>query len=153
MLPYRVSQTSHLSFAICTLVLVLTVMYNMRSDHVAALNDLCNARDLSLNGLFSLTHSTIFALLSAQCLQHLEDQQASDIDSRHAGPITSKSLLGLGGDGGLRIDFRAFKIANLEYLKLRGLDGIHDMMYSTMKKLKEEKEKFNVVRMFEGFKA
>jgi len=93
----------------------------------------------------------IFSRFNSECIQFLEDQQEESIVVRHAGPVTSKSLLGLAGDGGLKIDFRAFKIASLEFLRLKGFTGIYELLYSTMKKLKEEKDKYEVEEMFAEF--
>ncbi|EWC44573.1 hypothetical protein DRE_06654 [Drechslerella stenobrocha 248] len=125
----------------------------MRDDFITHLNLAANARELSLNGIFTVTHSATFSRFNAECLRFLEDRHEelkSDLEVRHAGPVTSKSLTGLAGDGGYKIEYRVFKMASLEYLRRKGFDGVYSLIYSTMKKLREEAGKHNVAAMFEG---
>ncbi|EPS40646.1 hypothetical protein H072_5486, partial [Dactylellina haptotyla CBS 200.50] len=122
-------------------------------DFVAHLNTAANARELTLNGLFTVTHSATFSRFNADCLRFLEEKHEDLNDAeiiRHAGPVTSKSLAGLAGDGGYQIDYRVFKMASLEYLRRKGFEGVYSLIYSTMKKLREEAGKHNVDAMFEG---
>ncbi|KAJ6259737.1 hypothetical protein Dda_5375 [Drechslerella dactyloides] len=125
----------------------------MQEDFVAYLNQAANARELSLNGIFTVTHSATFSRFNAECLRFLEDRHEDfkgDLDVRHAGPVTSKSLAGLAGDGGYQVEYRVFKMASLEYLRRKGFEGVYALIYSTMKKLREEAGKHNVAAMFEG---
>lgn len=119
---------------------------------MSCLNDATLVRELSLNSIFTVTHSTIFSRFNAECIRFLEDKndELKKIDVRHAGPVTSKSLAGLAGDGGFSIDYRVFKMASLEFLRRKGFEGVHALIYSTMKKLREEAGKHNVEAMFEG---
>ncbi|RVD83297.1 uncharacterized protein DFL_007692 [Arthrobotrys flagrans] len=126
----------------------------MKDDFVEYLNAAANSREFTLNGLFTLTHSPTFSRFNTDCLRFLEERYEDTHDvvftTRHAGPVTSKSLMGLAGDGGYSLDYRVFKVASLEYLKRKGFDGVHRLIYSTMKKLKDEATKYNVEGMFEG---
>ncbi|KAK6344212.1 hypothetical protein TWF696_007854 [Orbilia brochopaga] len=125
----------------------------MQEDFVAHLNHAANARELTLNGIFTITHSATFARFNAECLRFLEDRYEDykgDLERRHAGPVTSKSLAGLAGDNGYQIEYRVFKMASLEYLRRKGFEGVYSLIYSTMKKLREEAGKHNVAAMFEG---
>ncbi|KAF3931505.1 hypothetical protein ABW19_dt0205558 [Dactylella cylindrospora] len=124
----------------------------MRDDLVSDLQNAANARDLPLNCLFTITHNTTFSRFNAECIKFLEDKQEglNELEVRHAGPVTSKSLAGLAGDGGYQIEYRVFKMASLEYLRRKGFEGVHALIYSTMKKLREEAGKHNVEAMFEG---
>ncbi|KAF3920399.1 hypothetical protein ABW20_dc0103263 [Dactylellina cionopaga] len=125
----------------------------MRDDFVTHLNHAANARELTLNGLFTITHSATFSRFNADCLRFLEDrhEEIKDaiLEQRHAGPVTSKSLAGLAGDGGFQIEYRVFKMASLEYLRRKGFEGVYSLIYSTMKKLREEAGKHNVEAMFD----
>ncbi|KAK6511551.1 hypothetical protein TWF481_000466 [Arthrobotrys musiformis] len=129
----------------------------MKDDFVECLNSAANAREFTLNGLFTLTHSPTFSRFNTDCLRFLEDRYEDthgvELLTRHAGPVTSKSLIGLAGDGGFSIEYRIFKVASLEYLKRRGFDGVHRLIYSTMKKLKDEAGTYRVKEMFEGLEG
>ncbi|KAK6529581.1 hypothetical protein TWF281_008752 [Arthrobotrys megalospora] len=126
----------------------------MKDDFVDCLNSAANAREFTLNGLFTLTHSPTFSRFNTDCLRFLEEryEETHDVvlNTRHAGPVTSKSLIGLAGDGGYSLEYRVFKVASLEYLKRKGFEGVHRLIYSTMKKLKEEAGRYDVEGMFEG---
>ncbi|KAF3922736.1 hypothetical protein ABW21_db0207432 [Orbilia brochopaga] len=125
----------------------------MQEDFVAHLNQAANARELTLNGIYTITHSATFSRFNAECLRFLEDRYedlSGDLERRHAGPVTSKSLAGLAGDNGYQIEYRVFKMASLEYLRRKGFEGVYSLIYSTMKKLREEAGKHNVAAMFEG---
>ncbi|KAK6541802.1 hypothetical protein TWF694_007584 [Orbilia ellipsospora] len=128
----------------------------MREDFVAQMNNAANARELLLGYIFGVTHSATFSRFNNDCLTFLQDryEEVENIDNadivRHKGPVTSKSLQGLAGDGGYRIEYRVFKMASLEYLRRSGFEGVYSLIYSTMKKLREEAGKHNVAAMFEG---
>ncbi|KAK6354112.1 hypothetical protein TWF730_008530 [Orbilia blumenaviensis] len=129
----------------------------MKDDFVECLNSAANSREFTLNGLFTLTYNPTFSRFNTDCLRFLEEayEDARDIylPIRHAGPVTSKSLMGLAGDGGYNIEYRVFKVASLEYLKRKGFDGVHRLIYSTMKKLKDEAGRYNVEGMFKGLEG
>ncbi|KAF3275964.1 hypothetical protein TWF970_006574 [Orbilia oligospora] len=126
----------------------------MKDDFVECLNAAANAREFTLNGLFTLTHSPTFSHMNTDCLRFLEERHEDThnlvLPTRHAGPVTSKSLMGLAGDGGYSLEYRVFKVASLEYLRRKGFDGVYRLIYSTMKKLKDEAKKYNIEGMFEG---
>ncbi|KAK6334948.1 hypothetical protein TWF718_010389 [Orbilia javanica] len=126
----------------------------MKDDFVECMNAAANSRQFTLNGLFTLTHNPTFSRFNTDCLRFLEDRYEDThnvvLQTRHAGPVTSKSLMGLSGDGGYPLEYRVFKVASLEYLKRKGFEGTHRLIYSTMKKLKDEARGYNVEGMFEG---
>ena len=90
----------------------------------------------SLPTLFSLSHSATLCALSIGCFRELEDAAADDITTRHAGPVTQRSLEKLGSEGGLDIAWSDYRLEVLRWLESNGVKGIPELMYSTMKHLR-----------------
>jgi centromere protein I len=94
---------------------------------------------LSLQSLFSLSYSPVLCNLSISYLRELEDkaEEAAEggIQIRHAGPVTQKSLVALGKEGGLQLAWPAYRLGVLTYLEGKGDNGVVELMYNTMKHL------------------
>jgi len=84
--------------------------------------------------LFSLSFSPLFTHLAISYVRELEDQ-AEEIEIRHAGPVTQASLKQLERDGGLRLAWSDYRLGVLQYLEQKGVIGVGDLMYNTMKHL------------------
>ena len=89
--------------------------------------------------LFSLSHSSILCALSIACLREMEDASANGISIRHAGPVTQRSLAALGNDGGIRVTWPNYRLEVLKWLEERGIGGVGELMYNTMKHLMIQK--------------
>ncbi len=103
---------------------------------------------LALPSLFSLSHSPVLCSLSIACVRELEDKEVVDapegtvtpIQIRHAGPVTSRSLQQLGKDGGLKLTWTSYRLSVLRYLEGKGVMGVGELMYNTLKHLMAAKE-------------
>jgi centromere protein I len=95
---------------------------------------------MSLATLFSFSFSPMFCLLAISYLRELEDRMEDEIDFRHPGPPTSKSLLQLEKDGGLRLPWPDYKLGVLHYMENKGVNGVGQLMYNTMKHLMTARE-------------
>jgi centromere protein I len=94
---------------------------------------------ISLTTLFSLSMSPLFALLAISYVRELEDKK-EDIEIRHAGPVTQASLKQLEKDGGLRLSWADYRLGVLRYLENKGVTGVGELMYNTMKHLMTARE-------------
>ncbi|KAI9802840.1 MAG: hypothetical protein M1833_001439 [Piccolia ochrophora] len=105
-----------------------------------------DARALALPTLFSLSHSAVLAAFSIACFRELEDDavdaEAGDpaehrvpIRTRHAGPITQRSLESLARDGGARVGWQEYRVGVLRWLEERGAGGVAELMRCTMRVL------------------
>lgn len=93
---------------------------------------------LSLQSLFSLSYSPLLCNFAISYLRELENQaeeSGAGIRARHAGPVTQKSLMSLGKDGGLELGWPAYRLGVLTYLEAKEVKGVGDLMYNTMKHL------------------
>ena len=89
----------------------------------------------SLSTLFSFSFSPVFCLLAISYLRELEDRAEDEIDLRHPGPPTSNSLKLLEKDGGLSLAWPNYKLGVLHYMENKGVNGVGELMYNTMKHL------------------
>lgn len=96
---------------------------------------------LSLPTLFSFSYSPLLSLLSISYVRELEDKAEDQIDRRHPGPVTQNSLKQLEKDGGLRLAWPDYKLGVLTYMESKGVMGVGELMYNTMKHLMTAREK------------
>lgn len=96
--------------------------------------------DLSLMPLFSLSFSPVLCLITISFVRELEDA-AEDIEVRHPGPVTTQSLKQLERDGGLKLSWADYRLGALHFMENRGVAGIGELMYNTMKHLMSAREK------------
>jgi centromere protein I len=99
---------------------------------------------LSLPSLFSLSYSPLLCALSIQFVRDLEKAEAEageeGIAITHAGPVTAKTLMQLGKDGGLQLAWPAYRLGVLQFLEGKGVKGVGELMYNTMKHLMTARE-------------
>jgi centromere protein I len=100
---------------------------------------------LALPSLFSLSYSPVLCNLSIAYVRELEDKEAVEgtttpIQIRHAGPVTSKSISQLGRDGGLKLTWPNYRLGVLRYLEGKGVMGVGELMYNTLKHLMTARE-------------
>lgn len=94
--------------------------------------------DYSLSMAFGLSHNNLVAALARATFSALEDKAAEsgeELRVRHAGPVTQRSLMVLGKEGGLDISWKQYRIEVLNWLEANGVGGIKALMYTTMKDL------------------
>ncbi len=95
---------------------------------------------LSLPTLFSFSYSPLLSLLSISYMRELEDKVEDEIDRRHPGPVSQNSLKQLEKDGGLRLAWPDYKLGVLTYMESKGVVGVGELMYNTMKHLMAARE-------------
>ncbi len=93
----------------------------------------------ALAALFALSLSPTICLLAIEYVRELEDAAAEEIVKRHAGPVFDKTLKQLDRDGGLRLQFADYRLGVLRYMENKGVDGVGELMYNTMKNLMPSK--------------
>lgn len=102
---------------------------------------------LSLSTLFSLSYSPLLCNLAINYLRELEDEaeeksgEGKGLKIRHAGPVTQRSLAALEKAGGLKLSWADYRLGVLRYLERRGVKGVGELMYNTMKHLMAAREK------------
>jgi len=95
---------------------------------------------ISLPTLFSLSFSPLFCLLAISFVRELEDNEEEEIEIRHAGPVTQASLKQLEKDGGLKLSWADYRLGVLRYVENKGVMGVGELMYNTMKHLMTARE-------------
>lgn len=110
---------------------------------VPALRTYATGLGHSLPTLFSLSNSSKLCALSIACFRDLEDaaEEAEErsLSIRHAGPVSQRSLTVLGNEGGLRISWGNYRLEVLKWLEERGVKGVRELMFNTMKHLMSAK--------------
>ena len=93
----------------------------------------------SLPTLFSLSNSTTLCALSRACFRDLEDAaveaEEAALSVRHEGSVTQRSLTVLGNEGGLKISWGTYRLEVLKWLEEKGVKGVRELMFNTMKHL------------------
>jgi centromere protein I len=95
---------------------------------------------IAFPSLFSLSFSPILCLFAISYVRKLEDAAENEIMVRHPGPVTQTSLKQLERDGGLNLNWQDYRLGVLIELEQRGVKGIGELMYNTMKALKTARE-------------
>lgn len=92
---------------------------------------------VTLPSLFSLSYSPIMCSLSIGLIRDLEAKDATDgvLETRHAGPVTQRSIVALGREGGIQLTWPQYRLGVLKYLEDKGVNGVSELMYNTMKQL------------------
>ena len=99
----------------------------------------------SLSTLFSLSHNPSLSALSIAAFRDLEDKAVDEdgfapmLNTRHAGPVTQRSLASLAVDGGLKITWADYRLEVLNWLEERGVEGVGELMFCTMRHLMKGK--------------
>lgn len=95
---------------------------------------------LSLATAFGLSQSPLLCLQSISLVRELEDVDMEDLRARHAGPVTQASLSQLANRGGLALSWQEYRSEVLAYLESKGLPGVPELMYNTMKNLMKARQ-------------
>lgn len=94
---------------------------------------------LNLPTLFDLSCHSVLSRFSIAYIRELEDAEDGGIRARHAGPVTAKSLVALARDGGVKVAWQDYRLGVLAYLEGRGVGGVAELMFNTMKNLMGKK--------------
>lgn len=127
----RAFNTSDLNALGC---LLPTTIANSLTKYISNLD-----ASISLATLFSLSMYPLFDLLAISYVRELEDKEEA-IELRHAGPVTQASLKQLEKDGGLKLSWADYRLGVLRYLENKGVAGVGELMYNTMKHLMTARE-------------
>ncbi|KAI9049486.1 hypothetical protein LZ554_006517 [Drepanopeziza brunnea f. sp. 'monogermtubi'] len=100
------------------------------SKHVSAID-----ATFALQNFFSFSYSPLLCLFAISYVRELEDNAGEEIRCRHAGPVTQHSLKRLEQDGGIKLIWADYKLGVLTYMEGKGVAGIGELMYNTMKHL------------------
>ncbi|BFZ62411.1 hypothetical protein YB2330_003505 [Saitoella coloradoensis] len=114
--------------------------FGLEEGVIERLRGIAAARGDNLAGLFSLTHSPLFALYSARTFASILDRQGSGSTVPvTADPVTNVMLKQLADSGGPKIDYGDFRVELLEELREGGFIGVVDFLYGSMTSLMSRK--------------
>ena len=90
-----------------------------------------------LQSLFMLSHNPVLSTVSSVAFGELEKRMLDGKKgrTRHAGPVTQKSLDALAMDGGVEVGWTDYRLEVLRWLREKGVDGVEELMFCTMKQL------------------
>ena len=95
-------------------------------------------RDYNIGSMLGLTHNPALGGMARSVAASLEEADEAahgyTLPLYHAGPVTSNSLDVLRSQGGLEVSWLEFRAAILEWMEARGIAGIKELMWATMKK-------------------
>ncbi|RPA83902.1 Mis6-domain-containing protein [Ascobolus immersus RN42] len=108
-----------------------------QSEIVPALSTLATSRSLSLQSVFSISHSPNFATFSSayfKALQKESRELQAVVKMYHRGPVTQRSLKQLceeSGKGDI-LSYKDFRIGFLKSLREGGMRGVTDFLFGTV---------------------
>ncbi|GAO48660.1 Mis6-domain-containing protein [Saitoella complicata NRRL Y-17804] len=111
--------------------------FGLGEEAIEKLRGVAAARGDNLAGLFSLTHSPLFALYSARTFASILERQCSTVSVTD--PVTNVMLKQLAESGGPKIDYSDFRVELLEELREGGLVGVVEFLYGSMTSLMSRK--------------
>lgn len=99
--------------------------------------------EMVLGALFTMSYSPLLCLQAMEHVRQLEEKEDEEVElqARHAGPITQKSLAQLARKGGLELAWQEYRLGVLRRLEGKEWKGISDLMYSTMRNLLDARSK------------
>lgn len=110
--------------------------------YISSLTD-SGSSEMALGALFTMSYSPLLCLQAIGHVRRLEEKEDEEVElqARHAGPVTQKSLAHLGRKGGLELTWQDFRLGVLRLLEDKEWKGIPELMYSTMKNLLDARSK------------
>lgn len=99
--------------------------------------------ETTLAALFTMSFSPLLCLQAIGHVRGREEAEDEEVElqARHAGPVTQKSLGQLARRGGLELQWQDYRLGVLRHLDERAFSGIPELMYSTMRNLLDAKAK------------
>ena len=110
-----------------------TATVNELQKYVVAID-----QDYNISLIFGLSHNPVLSSISRSAFAAFEDDaegEHGDAMIHHAGPVTQRSLITLGSEGGVEMSWKDYRILILNWMEMRGSAGIKELMYATMKDL------------------
>jgi centromere protein I len=95
-------------------------------------------RDYRVQMIFGLSYNAAISSIAHSSFVALQDEaEAAQGESlkRHVGPVTQKSLEVLAYEGGMKINWQNCRVSMLNWMEVRGLDGIKTLLFATIKNL------------------
>jgi centromere protein I len=90
--------------------------------------------DASLAGLFMLSWHPVLSSLSHAAFVELENQNGGpEVSIRHVGPVSERSLVRLGSEGGVVLGWRDVRSWLLRWLREHGLGGVKELIQAAFK--------------------
>lgn len=111
--------------------------FTLENEFILILREAAASVDFNLNSLLSLSSSIMFCRLAALHLREMENQRK--VVTRLKAPPSYASLKSVGNEGGLTMGFNDFRVSFLDALQARGYQGLHALLYGSMRKLMEKK--------------
>ncbi|KAF8975341.1 hypothetical protein BGZ46_009204 [Entomortierella lignicola] len=102
---------------------------------LAQTKQICANNGLSMNNMFSMTHSITLSGYSARFLKTLEDKQNVPSDKRLKAPASLPALKDMMAKGGLNMTFEEYRIQYLDYLEQKGFHGISEFLFDSITNL------------------
>jgi centromere protein I len=95
-------------------------------------------RDYSLASILGLSWNPLLAAASKAAFYKLEQSAAKQEAPTvwHAGPVSPRSLVACYNEGGVDVAWRDYRVAVLDSLESRGLQGVRALIYATMKDMR-----------------
>lgn len=111
-------------------------------SYVKSLTD-SGSGEMALGALFTMSYSPLLCVQAREHVRRLEEKEDEEVElqARHAGPVTQKSLAQLGRKGGLELTWQEYRLGVLRTLEDNEWSGIPELMYSTMKNLLDARSK------------
>lgn len=111
-------------------------------SYVKSLTD-SGSSEMALSAIFTMSYSPLLCVQAREHVRRLEEKEDEEVElqARHAGPVTQKSLAQLGRKGGLELTWQDFRLGVLRTLEDNEWNGIPELMYSTMKNLLDTRSK------------
>lgn len=99
--------------------------------------------DVALGALFTMSYSPLLCLQAIEHVRRREEREEDEVElqARHAGPVTQKSLGLLARRGGLEMQWQDYRLGVLKHLDEADWKGIPELMYSTMRNLLDARAK------------
>lgn len=113
--------------------------FTVEPELVENLREAAADRGLNINTLLSLSSSTLFCRRAAVYMRQLEKKQGVVQLLRE--PPWYISLKQNAAKGGIPLGFSDFRVSFLDELDREGFHGLHDLLYSSMKRLMELQKK------------
>lgn len=98
---------------------------------------------MTLGTLFTMSYSPLLSLQAIDHVRRREEREDEEVElqARHAGPVTQKSLGLLARRGGLEMQWQDYRLGVLKHLDEGDWKGIPELMYSTMRNLLDARAK------------
>jgi centromere protein I len=93
-------------------------------------------REYSLASMFCCSWHALVSSAAHDAFREMEREAAGeDLDVWHSGPVGQRSLVILANEGGVNVSWKEYRIKVLQWLSERGLGGLEEFLFATIKDL------------------